>query len=468
MKKKSILFIALTFSGILLFLSLINFKNPVSVPGNIEDNYFTLAVGIDKASEKNNNFKVTIIAESFSGNNEKVSSTQGKQANIRSMEGKTIFDAIRKFGLSKSKSLFWGHIKYILVSEEIAKDNVLKVLDFFIRDQELRFDTTVVIVKGMSSEAFLRAGDKTGKFIPDGLSGVFKNINKYSLSKEIKLSDLMESFSNSYSDVYIPSIELIDGEKKEVSVKSEKGSSSSQGGDGTQQGSSSSQVGDGSEKGSSSSQGGDGTQQVSSSSQGDVGTQQVTTSDEEIQSTYYMRLDGFAAFNGEKLQSFISYSMARGLNWVNSNIQSGIIVLGEDTDKKVSMEIIDANSETKIKINDNLPEATINIKFSTNIGEIMSQDLIFSEDGFKKLEEQQNEVVKKEAQSIIEYAQKNNIDILNVNDEIFHQYPLKWEKIKDNWKEIFKTMKITVNVESNINGTYHIKQSLEEKSGENK
>jgi hypothetical protein len=36
------------------------------------------------------------------------------------------------------------------------------------------------------------------------------------------------------------------------------------------------------------------------------------------------------------------------------------------------------------------------------------------------------------------------------------QHPLKWEKIKDNWPEIYSNLKMEINVDSHIMRTYDI------------
>ena len=112
-----------------------------------------------------------------------------------------------------------------------------------------------------------------------------------------------------------------------------------------------------------------------------------------------------------------------------------------------------------------IPEATIEIEFSTNLAEIMSQHDMFNEEELNKLKQDQSELVKKEAEKVIEYAQQYGVDIIKISDAIHHQHPLKWDDIKDNWKEVFKKMKINVKVESNVNRTYHIRQTIRSEKG---
>ena len=463
MKKELILIAAVIISGALLFLSLVEFKNPISVPGNIEQNMFVIAVGIDKGTEAEGNYRLTVIGEKFSGESGGSSSSKGKVPDLVSVEGRTMFEVTRNFNLFKSKSLFWGHIKYILVSEEIAKEDILNVLDFFVRDQELRFNTTVAVVKDISAEKFLRVGEKIEKFIPDLLDGVFKNIPRLSISEQVSLLHVMQDFDSEYSDSAIPCIGLATLSKEEVKGGDTMGTAATEESNTKEE--SSTKEESGSKKN---------TGLLEESGSEEVKPNKEITGDQELSSkdVIYLDLDGFATFKEEKLLGYITHFTARGLNWVKSKVQSGIIVLKHETDDKdeshISMEIISADSKIKTTIKDDIPEATIDIKFSTNLGEMMFQEDIFDQEQIKKLNEQQNEIVKKEAEDVIEYSQKNGIDLLDISDKIYHQHPVEWEKLKEKWKETFKTMKITVNVESNINRTYHVREPIRSDSGEKK
>ncbi|MDD2505661.1 MAG: Ger(x)C family spore germination protein [Bacilli bacterium] len=477
MKKEFILVIAVVISGFVLFLSLVEFRNPVSTSGDIEDNSLVLAVGIDKATQENNKIRLTVIGEKFSSSSQdKSSQSQGKNADIASAEGSTMFDTIRNFSLFESKSLFFGHIKYILINENIAKENILDVLDFFIRDHELRLDTKIVIVKDMSAEAFLRSGDKVEQFIPDALEGVFHNTGKISISSEIELADLMQTFDSEYSDAYIPSIGIVKLKKDEMESTSQAGNTSQT--EGTSKKENISQTENTSQIGSSAKVVSDSKKEESSqpvnsstsedSSKTESSSEAKSTSQSTSKESYYLNLDGYATFNGTKLLGYISDYTARGLNWLNGNVKTGVIVVKDSKGSDISMEILRAQSKINLKLNNDVPEAEINIQFSSNLAEVMSQDNVFYQEETKKLKEEQENSVKREAEMALEYAQKNGIDIIKMGDAVYHKYPLKWDDMKDNWKEIFKKMKITIKVDANIGTVYHIRQPVGSKSGENK
>ncbi|MDD2628512.1 MAG: hypothetical protein PHD20_06510, partial [Clostridia bacterium] len=217
--KERILFVLVLISGIMLFLDLIEYKLAFYTSGGIENSSFVLAVGVDKADSKDNKYKITTISEKFSADSSSNSSTNQKAEDIFTVEGTSVFQAIRNYNMFKSKTLEWGHIGYILISEEVAKEDVLDVLDFFIRDHQLRFNAKLIVVKDLSAEAFIRSGKKIGKFLPDLLDSVFSNEEKTSVSSNVDLVEFVRILDDKYVDVFIPSITLLSRENDEAVFK---------------------------------------------------------------------------------------------------------------------------------------------------------------------------------------------------------------------------------------------------------
>jgi spore germination protein len=64
-------------------------------------------------------------------------------------EGETLFEITRGMATRTSRSPFFPHIQLIVVSEEVARSkHFANVLDFFLRDHEMRRGTQVMISKG--------------------------------------------------------------------------------------------------------------------------------------------------------------------------------------------------------------------------------------------------------------------------------------------------------------------------------
>lgn len=77
---------------------------------------------------------------------------EGKAYFNFTIEEDTVFNAIRGATHEVSRKLFYPHNQIIIISEEIAKGDVQKYFDFFIRDHETRTTSWVLISKGRAEE----------------------------------------------------------------------------------------------------------------------------------------------------------------------------------------------------------------------------------------------------------------------------------------------------------------------------
>lgn len=143
----------------------------------VEDLSIVSGVAIDRGSDKN--YELTIeISEAKSGTERNVDSR------IIQTSGDTIFDASRN-GISLiGKKLYWSHTQAIIISEEIAKEELLSVIDWFSRDAETRTDVNIFVAKGMPAKEILLIENPTGNILSSTLELIIEN--ETNLSKALQ------------------------------------------------------------------------------------------------------------------------------------------------------------------------------------------------------------------------------------------------------------------------------------------
>lgn len=352
---------------------------------------FVRAVALDK-SDKDGKIRITVESESSlpsAGKGE----TQKKASRYHS-EGKTIFDANRNFSYFTERDIFWGHTKYIALGERAAREDVLKYLDFFIRNHENRLNVNVAVVRNEDAGEMLELSGM--EVAHKEMAGIYENAGEVGVSKEILLSEFIEILSSKYSSAYLPCISIVKNTE-------------------------------------------------------DMGSHQRKS---------HLSLDGFAVFKGKKLLDFIIDGEARGLNWINGDVESTLIVVKDKKGNNVSLEVIGQEVNVKTSIKDGMPDIKVKVSVNSNIGELEGQTDVFDKESLLKLEKQQNDIVKGEIESVIAFAKENKVDIFGFGDKIFHQHPVKWDSIKDKWNKIFPEVKIEVEVESKISRVYNIQQPV--------
>lgn len=388
---------SLRFITITLLISLLFFftgcKKAIINRVEIDNHTFIRASGVDIVPDESDAVNLTIVSENVEDDSKMFSGE--KKANIVSVQGKTLFEANRNFHTFMNRDIFWGHSQFILLSEEVCKNNIVKYLDFYIRDHELRLTSKVLIVEGSTVEDFFRQTNSAQYFIGEKLESLVSNIGALSLSKEFTVYELINVFESDFSSAYIPIIYLTDRKNIDTNNNSNK---------------------------------------------------------------MDMALEGYAIFKEFKMIGTLHGYDARGLNFITNDINSGIIVVKDDNNDDISLEIISSSTKIKPKYNNDNLSIVIDINISCNIAEQEGTQDIYTEEGIEKLKEQQENTIKLEVENVVKYAQKNNVDIMGIGDAIFHKYPVRWEKdLKDNWKDLFPQINIDVEVKSKINRVYNIK-----------
>ena len=108
--------------------------------------------------------------------------------------GKTISDAVSEINLSSPKELYIGHMLIYVISENVARNGISDVTDYFFRNPESKKTFQVFISKGIKATDVLKSLlslEKTDNIVKNlisenSLSSFFINTSLLSLLKEIK------------------------------------------------------------------------------------------------------------------------------------------------------------------------------------------------------------------------------------------------------------------------------------------
>ena len=168
-------------------------------------------VGLEKAD---GNVKLTsqvIVPKNMKSQGSSVASESRGYQNY-SVEGITVFDAIRNTTLISKSKLFHQHNKAIVLTENIAKEGLLNYIDIFLRDHEIRPEINILITKASISEtlnAKTKLSDVPGFYISD----LLENTKSNSKVCTINIKKLFSKFTNEGIEGYAPIATLSEDKK---------------------------------------------------------------------------------------------------------------------------------------------------------------------------------------------------------------------------------------------------------------
>ncbi len=382
------------FSMILIFIS-------TSLLGctsktEIYDLAMVMLVGIDKGEKNPNNIMVTVQialpANARGSTGSPTGTGMGDPIWTSTGEGKSIFEAIRNIGRYSSRRLFWAHNHAIVISEEYARDiGITDVIDFFTRNNQLRMRTWVVVTPKKAKNL---VATKTGLEVIPGQS--LNKLFRYNeIIAEAPRTDMRILTAAYMSESSHPVLAKVDIKNRGVSADRP----------------------------------------------GEFG------------STPQVELSGSAVFNRAKMVGWLDSKESRGLLCFIEGFNSAVIALKcpSDRSKPASVELKDS----KFKVTPYYKNGKITFTIeSTTYAELVELGCSTNYENpriLADLEEQLSAEMKSNIEGVIKKAQKDyKIDFLKLGETFNNRYPSEWKELRDEWKEIFPTIDITIKVDANV------------------
>jgi spore germination protein KC len=167
----------------------------------IEKLTIVAGVAIDKG--KNHKYQITVETIEISGGQD--IKPVSKQISI---EGETIFDAVRNEISLSGKKLYWSHTKVVILSQEIAKEGILRVVDWFNRDSETRADVLLLVSKEKKARDIFKGRGMTDQIKSFELAEMLKSEKSLSKAPITELWKFANDLESSGIVATLPSVHL--------------------------------------------------------------------------------------------------------------------------------------------------------------------------------------------------------------------------------------------------------------------
>ncbi|MDP4105021.1 MAG: Ger(x)C family spore germination protein [Bacillota bacterium] len=352
---------------------------------------FVMALGVDKAK---NNQGYTLTFEIVNPGNVAASQMgggQGVPVAVYKSTGKSLFDATRKASKKLSRKIYFAHTNAVVISEQVAKDGVLDLLDILDRDPIFRTTTQLFIAKDTSAENVVSTLTILDK-IPVNKIVKSLNVTEAMLGENMKVTidDFIKDIVSSGKEPFTNGVILPGNQKL-----------------------------------------GDKMSNIAIDKPGVI-----------------IEIDGLALFKGGKLIGWIDGNQARGVVWTLNKVNgTDVFVDWQGKKKAIGVIIRRSNAKFSPSIRNGKPFIQVAIKAEADIEQVNTSLKITDPAVIKKLEDMVGEEVKKEVRDSIKTVQSKKSDIFGFGDSIHRAYPKKWKNLKSNWNKEFSTLDFSVKSE---------------------
>ncbi len=351
-----------------------------------------MAVGLDKGGDGKTVVSVQIARPADArGQTGAPSGNTGDPIWSAKAEGETIFAAIRNLSTFSTRRVFWAHNFIIIINEELAKDGISDIIDFFTRNPELRMRTWVVVTPNKASNIL---STMTGLEVISGeaLDKLFRYSNISAQAPRTQMLDLQSAYLSESSDPVLARVKLID-------------------------------------------------RGISNKKPGQAG------------SVKQVELAGTGVFKGDKLVGIIGRKETRSLLPFIEKVQSEIIAIAcpKQPKKRISVELKSYNFKVTPAYKNSKPSFHVTFDGKYMLVEAGCPISLKNKPQIAEVEQKIAKELKAEIDYVVAKAQKDfKADILEFGKVFQNKYPSEWKVIRNRWNEEFQTATVKTDVKITI------------------
>jgi spore germination protein KC len=130
-------------------------------------------------------------------------------------DGNTFFEAVRRAIAREGRRVYWSHAKVAIVSEELAREDILKYLDFLFRDAETREDSWLLISREKKAGEILQSKGILNPIVSFQIDDTMRAQKSISRFPFIQLYEFFDRVSYQQVSAIAPTVQLVEqhGEK---------------------------------------------------------------------------------------------------------------------------------------------------------------------------------------------------------------------------------------------------------------
>lgn len=336
---------------------------------------FVLGLGLDKVEDGYKVSMQVVIPSSITSQSAGGSGGSGIPVVLYSFKVKTIYESLRKFNLVSPRSPYMGHIRALVVGEELARDGLAETLDVIKRSREPRMDFYVMVARKTTAENVLKVLTPLDRLPANKL---FNSLDKsYRISSKtvaVTLDELIEDMLDEGRNPVLTGVE-IEGDPE---------------------------------------------------AGGDKANVERTNPDTRL---HYKSV---AIFRKDKLIGWMDDAVTVGYNYVIDNVTKNTGYFKDKNGSLVVMEALETTTKRKVKFIDGEPHIFLSVEALSNVEEIEGPDKIDTEDKIHELElKTQERIVERMEEAVKNVTENYNVDIFGFGQLVYHKSPKAWFKLKE-------------------------------------
>lgn len=369
-----------------------------------ELNQLAISTGIAVDKSEDGKYEVSVLISN--AKKSQVSSKEGEsQTIVYSDTGNTISEAIRNINLQLSKDVYIGHLTVIVIHEDIAKEGMYPILDYFLRDPESVKRFFLIIARDTKASDVIATLSPLESFPSQNIYfNIKSSTNSQAISPSVTFSKFVENIIKEGIEPTTPSI----------------------------------------------------------ITEGNVEGAQNSDSLQQSKPEATLKLGTVAIFHEDKLLGYANEKESRGINVINNKVTSTSATF-EYNDNYITVNLTGIKVKNTIEMVDNKPVVTISFTSDAAIRELEGVEDVDNVNVIKNIEQAIENNVKNVINQALDCTQKKyKSDVFGFGNLIYKKYPDYFKNLNKDWStEVFPNLEIKIETDVKL----HTKGSLEQSIG---
>ncbi|WP_410511611.1 Ger(x)C family spore germination protein [Paenibacillus sp. BR2-3] len=353
-------------------------------------------MSIDKGLSGDQKYKVAfqvVVAEENTGKNSRGNSPVA----LFEGSGRSIYEALENASRKLSRLLSLGHVKVIIISEELAREGIQDIMDILERESEMRLSSLMFISRGQSAKDIL------------SIVTVFTKIPANDLVK--KLETTSQSFGFNFQME-------VDDVIRGIVAK------------------------------------GGGAIINGVVINGDLEAAKSKENVEAIKPKAILRTSGLGVFKQDKLVGFLDGAEGMGTSRLHNKLQQNAAFIELGKDDIAAFNVYQVHTTIKADAKDpEHPIMNISIEQQAGLKESTGPLDLTKPEVLRDLEKRLSEQTRKETEAAVKAAMKFKSDYLGFGEAVERDNPKGWKKVEDRWDIVFTRCEVNIKVKSVIRHT---------------
>ncbi|MGE5554216.1 MAG: Ger(x)C family spore germination protein [Betaproteobacteria bacterium] len=344
--------------------------------------------------------------------------------------GDTIFEAIRSLHESSPRRIFLGHTQLFIIGEDLCRQGVGPVEEFFNREKDVRRTVGLLAAEG-PAQPIIEAAPRLERVLSLTYTGIERWNPVSSTAHVVPLREQLYEKAAEGQELASGRILLTSAKQAPKPSKSTMptefpGVGAAEAAEG-QQG-----------------------QQGEQGRQGQTGTASPA---EEAQKKPEILIAGMAAFKGDRLVGWLNRQETRGYLFIRNRPVRGSIVITAGTDKpvKVALESKASRTTTKVVMRRGRPEIQLKVRWNGNIAEVMGSLDVTRQEVMEQIQRRAATAIRSDMLAALKRAQKElKTDIFGFGAKVRRAHPREWARLKKDWDTLYPEVEVAIQVEAKV------------------